>query len=93
MADEVTANTSGPTSTVAQGKGKEKAPVVQDMSMDEEEDSSEGETGAEDEVSAFQIFQSFPLRGLYLAFANTFLACANRYQKNVREILSSVSLK
>ena len=63
MADEVTANTSGPTSTVAQGKGKEKAPVVQDMSMDEEEDSSEGETGAEDEVSAFKFSNPFPFVG------------------------------
>lgn len=51
MADEATANTSGPASTVAEGKGKEKAPPVQDIGMDEEEDSSEGETGAEDEAS------------------------------------------
>ena len=50
MADESTANVSGPTSTVAEGKGKEKAPIVQDLSMDEEEESSEGEEAGEDEV-------------------------------------------
>ena len=59
MADESTANVSGPTSTVAEGKGKEKAPIVQDMSMDEEGESSEGEEGAEDEVCLANLLITF----------------------------------
>lgn len=45
-------NPSNPATTVAEGKGKGKAVDIapQDVSMGEEEDSSDEETGAEDEV-------------------------------------------
>lgn len=39
-----------PAQTVAKGKGKAVDEIPQDVSMDEDEDSSEEETGPEDEV-------------------------------------------
>ena len=42
-----------PAQTVAKGKGKAVDEPPLDMSMDEDEDSSDEETGAEEEVSVF----------------------------------------
>lgn len=51
---ESTAGQSGPASTVAEGKGKDKQPI-QDVSMGEEEsDEDEDESGAEGAVRSLQ---------------------------------------
>ena len=50
-------NESNPAQTVAEGKGKGKAAAIapQDLSMGEDDSSSDEETGAEDEVSTSRI--------------------------------------
>ncbi len=50
-------NETNPAQTVAEGKGKGKAADIapQDVSMGEEDSSSDEETGAEDEVCAFHL--------------------------------------
>lgn len=54
-------NETNPAQTVAEGKGKGKAVDItpQDVSMGEEDSSSDEETGAEDEV--FRLHPKFPL--------------------------------
>jgi len=50
-------NETNPAQTVAEGKGKGKAPDIapQDLSMGESDSSSDEETGVEDEVCSFNI--------------------------------------
>lgn len=53
-------NETNPAQTVAEGKGKGKAGDIapQDVSMGEEDSSSDEETGAEDEVCLFHLLHA-----------------------------------
>ena len=68
----VKGNESNPAQTVAEGKGKGKAVDIapQDVSMGEDDSSSDEETGAEDEVR-YELLQCLHLNGAQQLTSNT----------------------